>query len=98
MTAYPQLLTYRKLLIGLLVLNLLAGAYLILDMEDATFTRVLLVVISVAISVFYLVVLITLINIVEYFEARFASTQDRLIRLERSMPPTPARSRDRLID
>jgi hypothetical protein len=106
--AMSAVLTYRKILIWLLVLNLLAGAYLILDMGDPSFFRVLLVVITVAISIFYLVVLITLINYVEYFEARIGRLQDRLIQLEKgtnssgriSLPDihSPTRPRGKLGD
>ena len=83
---YPQVLLYRKILYGLLVPNLLFGAYLLYAILrydfDFDFIEIFLTIIGLSISIFYLVLLITLINYVEYLELRVGQLQTRLLHLD----------------
>jgi hypothetical protein len=79
---YPQIITFRKILYGLLAFHLLAGAIMLYGAISLHSASVFWITVSIAISMFYLVLLITLINYVEYLEQRIGSLLDRIIHFE----------------
>ncbi|MBI5958549.1 MAG: hypothetical protein HY866_07440 [Chloroflexi bacterium] len=84
MYAYPQVTLFKKILYGLLALNLLFGVYVLYRFVffDIRMIDMIIITISMSVSIFYLVLLITLVSYVEYLDIRMARIQDKLIRLE----------------
>ena len=82
---YPQIITFRKVLYGLLALQVLVGAVMLYGAVAYNDASAFWVTIGIAISIFYLVLLITLISYVEYLEQRLAAGSTHPLR-KRAQP------------
>ena len=84
---FPRITMFRKILYGLLALQVLAGALMLYGAVFYDDASAFWITVGIAISIFYLVLLITLINYVEYLEQRLGTLLDRLIRLDNELNP-----------
>ena len=84
---HARINVFRKILYGLLAIHVLVEAlmlYIVVVLDDPS---VFGLTIGIAVSIFYVVLLITLVNGVDYLAQRLDGLLDRLIRLENEVHP-----------
>jgi hypothetical protein len=84
---YPQIILFRKVLYGLLALHGLVGAFLLYAIAVSPERVIYLATIGLSASIFYLVLLITLINYVTYLDDSLGRLQNHIIRLDKYIGP-----------
>ena len=85
---YPYIRVFRNVLYVVLVLQIVFGGILFFSVQDEDFFDVIQITFALGVSIFYVVLLITLINYVTYLDSTVSQLKNTIYQLENKLKPS----------